>query len=472
MKAYFLEEIDCMTSVCEILRRARRLHFVGIGGSGMFPLVEILHAKGYTITGSDALEGSIIDREREMGLEVHIGHAAENVEGADALVVTAALLAGNPEVARAEELGIPVIERAELLGYVSSLYDSAFCISGTHGKTTTTSMLTSIFVEAGADPSAVIGGKLPLIHSYGLCGHSDKVVIEACEFKDTFLHLSPDFSVILNIDADHLDYFGSLDGVKKSFRAFAEKASRLIVANGDDRNTRDALDGIEKPVVWFGESKTCEYRITQIENYARAFHSFALTDPDGVTHGPFRLSVPGRHNVWNAAAAAVCALLAGIGDEGIAAGFKSFQGAGRRFEILGEFGGVTIADDYAHHPAELRATLTAAKEMGYSRVIAVFQPFTYSRTKLLLNDFAEVLRLADVVVMTEIMGSREVNTFNIYTADLAAKIEGSVWFNSFEEICDHCLQIARPGDLILTLGCGDIYKAAKMMVKKCTNYRD
>ncbi len=456
-----------MASVSEILRGARRLHFVGIGGSGMFPLVEIMRARGYTITGSDALEGSIIDSERAMGIEVHIGHAAEHVDGADALVVTAALLEGNPEVARARELGIPIIERAALLGYVSSLYRQAYCVSGTHGKTTTTSMLTSIFVKAGADPSAVIGGKLPLIHSYGLCGGSEKVVIEACEFKDTFLQLEPDTCVVLNVDADHLDYFGSLDGVKKSFRAFAQKASREVVANKDDPNTRDALAAVERPVVWFGETEGCDYRLTRVENYARAFYSFALAGPDGVEHGPFRLCVPGRHNVWNAAAAAVCALRANVADEAIAEGFASFKGAGRRFEILGEFGGVTFADDYAHHPAELRATLTAARAMGYNRVIAVFQPFTYSRTKLLLDDFAAVLRLADLVVMTEIMGSREVNTYGIYTADLAAKIDGAVWFDSFEEIAGHCLRIAKPGDLILTLGCGDIYKAANMMVKLC-----
>lgn len=457
-----------MASVAQILEKAHRIHFVGIGGSGMFPLVEILRAKGYTITGSDVNEGSIIDYERNMGIEVHIGHDAKNVEGADAVVVTAALLAGNPEVARAKELGLPVIERAELLGYVSTLYPDSFCISGTHGKTTTTSLLTSIFLKAGLDPSAVIGGKLPLIGSYGLCGHSDKVVIEACEFKDTFLHLTPAYAVILDIDDDHLDYFGSMEGIKASFRKFAASAHTAIVANGDDANTLDAIRGLDRPLVRFGASADCDYRITDIDNYSRAFYSFCLADKAGHKHGPFQLRIPGRHNVWDGAAAVTCALLAGVSDEAICAGFASFKGAGRRFEILGEFNGVTIADDYAHHPTELRATLTAAKAMGYDRVIAVFQPFTFSRTKLLLDDFAEVLQLADVVVMTEIMGSREVNTYNIYTADLAAKIPGSVWYNSFEEICDHCLSIAKSGDLILTLGCGDIYKAANMMVKKCT----
>lgn len=457
------------TEVANLLRQVRRLHFVGIGGSGMFPLVEILHAEGYEITGSDVNEGSIIAYERQLGIPVAIGHDARNIAGAQALVVTAALLAGNPEVAAAEAAGIPVIERAELLGYVSTLFSNAFCISGTHGKTTTTSMLTSVFLKAGLDPSAVIGGKLPLIGGYGRRGHSDRIVIEACEFKDTFLHLAPDYAVILNIDADHLDYFGSLDGIKRSFHAFAQSASKAVIANGDDRNTMDALAGVQRPIITFGESESCDYRITDILNYSRAFYSFRLSGKDGEI-GEFQLSVPGRHNVHNAAAAVVCGLLAGADAQQIQEGLSSFHGAGRRFEILGEYGGVTIADDYAHHPTEIRVTLEAAKRMGYNRVIAVFQPFTYSRTRLLLDDFAAVLQIADKVVMSEIMGSREVNTFGIHTKDLADRIPGSVWFDTFEEICDHCLSIAQPGDLILTLGCGDIYKAANMMVEKCKTF--
>lgn len=460
-----------MTSsqVANLLARIKRLHFVGIGGSGMFPLVEILHAEGYEITGSDVNEGSIVESERKLGIPVAIGHDARNIAGAQALVVTAALLSGNPEVAAAQAAGIPVIERAELLGYISTLFPNAFCISGTHGKTTTTSMLTSIFVRANMDPSAVIGGKLPLIGGYGRRGESERIVIESCEFKDTFLQLSPDYAVILNVDADHLDYFGTLEGVKRSFRAFAEKASKLVIANGDDPNTMDAVAGISRPILTFGENPGCDYVISDVQNYARAFYSFRLRGRSGEV-GAFTLQVPGRHNVHNAAAAAVCALLAGAGAEEIQAGLSSFRGAGRRFEILGEFGGITIADDYAHHPTELQVTLEAAKRMGYSRVIAVFQPFTYSRTKLLLEDFARVLQIADLVVMTEIMGSRERNTFGISTEDLARRIPGSVWFSSFQEVCDHCLSVAKPGDLILTLGCGDIYKAADMMVKRCKTF--
>ncbi|MEG0750491.1 MAG: UDP-N-acetylmuramate--L-alanine ligase [Oscillospiraceae bacterium] len=457
-----------MTDVAAILNEAKRVHFVGIGGSGMFPLVEILHSEGYEITGSDVLEGGIISSERAMGIAVNIGHDASLVEGADAVVVTAALLAGNPETTRAKELGIPIIERAELLGYISSLYNRAICISGTHGKTTSTSMLVSIFMLAKRDPSAVIGGKLPLINGYGRKGSGDCIVIEACEFKDTFLHLVPDLSVILNVDADHLEYFGSLDGVKASFTKFANLAKTAVVANGDDQNTLDSLCGVTRPVILFGENESCDFVIHDIENYSSAFYSFALRGKRGEI-GKFQLRVPGLHNVHNAAAAAVCAHLSGVCAADIQSGFDSFKGAGRRFEIRGVFGGITIADDYAHHPAEIKATLDAAAKMGFKRIFAVFQPFTYTRTLNLLDDFARVLSAADQVVMTEIMGSREVNTLGVYTSDLAAKIDRSVWFDSFDEISKYCLENAQAGDLIITMGCGDIYKAADMMVKQCGN---
>ena len=454
------------TTTADILQHARRVHFVGIGGSGMFPLVEILLGEGYTITGSDVNEGSIIERERELGIEVHIGHDAAHAAGADALVVTAALLEGNPEVAYARQHGIPVIERAQLLGWTTERLGRAYCISGTHGKTTATSMLTSIFMTAGRDPSAVIGGKLPLIGGYGRRGSGDVMVVEACEFKDTFLELSPAYSVILNVDADHLDYFGTLDGVKASFRRFALLARDGVVANGDDANTLDVLKDLPCCTVLFGEGEHCDYRISDIETGPRMLCTFTLTAPDGRS-GRLSLSVPGRHNVHNAAAAAVCALEAGVDFPAIAQGLASFSGAGRRFEVLGTFGGVTVADDYAHHPAEIAVTLAAALGMGYNRVIAVFQPFTFSRTEALLHEFADALSAADAVVLTDIMGSREINTTGITTQALCDLIPGAVWLHTFSDVCDHCLSIAREGDLILTLGCGDIYKAANEMVKRC-----
>ncbi len=451
-------------NIAELLAKGGRIHFVGIGGSGMFPIVQILHANGHEISGSDVNEGSIIEMERQMGIPVFMGHNPDNVNGATMLVVTAALFSDNPEVLRANELGIPVIPRADMFGYITTLYENALCVSGTHGKTTTTCMLTSILMKGGLDPSALIGGKLPLIHGYGRVGTSGNFVCEACEFKDTFLHLSPSHSIILNVDADHLDYFGTLENVIRSFHQFASNASKEVIANLDDVNTVTAVQDCGRPVVFFGTSENADYRISDIQPWEKAFYSFKLFH-GGEDLGSFQLHVPGIHNVWNAAAAVTAALEMGVDHSAIREGLQSFTGAGRRFEFLGSFNGVTVADDYAHHPAELAATLRAAKKMGYNRVIAVFQPFTYSRTYLLLDEFAEALSLADVVVMTEIMGSREKNTYGIYTADLAAKIPGSVWFNTFDEVVSHVREIAKEGDLVLTLGCGDIYKAAHMMLR-------
>lgn len=449
--------------ISELLKKGGRIHFVGIGGSGMFPIVQILHSLGHEISGSDVNEGSIIDMERQMGITVYMQHDPKNVEGASMLVVTAALFADNPEVLRANELNIPVIPRADMFGYITTLYSKSLCVSGTHGKTTTTCMLTSIMLKAGKDPSALIGGKLPLIKGYGRVGSSDFFVCEACEFKDTFLHLSPAYSIILNIDDDHLDYFGTIENSMRSFLQFADNASIAVIANADDDNTVKTVSQSKNRVVYFGESEKADYQIINVCKYERAFYQFDLKCGEKVI-GPFKLKVPGKHNVWNAAAAAVCALDCGCDTTSIHEGLDSFTGAGRRFEILGSFNGVTVADDYAHHPTEIAATLQAAKAMEYNRVIAVFQPFTYSRTYLLLDDFVKALSIADVVVMTEIMGSREKNTYNIYTSDLADKIPGSVWFNTFEEVVSHVKSIAREGDLVLTLGCGDIYKAAHMMI--------
>ena len=450
--------------ISELLEKGGRIHFVGIGGSGMFPIVQILHSLGHEISGSDVNEGSIIDMERQMGIPVYMQHDPKNVDGASMLVVTAALFADNPEVLRANELNIPVIPRADMFGYITTLYCNSLCVSGTHGKTTTTCMLTSIMIKAGKDPSALIGGKLPLIKGYGRVGSSDVFVCEACEFKDTFLHLSPSYSIILNIDDDHLDYFGTIENAMRSFLQFANNASTAVIANIDDANTVKALSSCDKRIIYYGADDKADYRIVNVEKYERAFHQFELVHNDEVI-GPFKLKVPGKHNVWNAAAAISCALDCGCDIASIHEGLESFSGAGRRFEILGTFNGVTVADDYAHHPTEIAATLQAAQSMGYNRVIAVFQPFTYSRTYLLLDDFVKALSFADIVVMTEIMGSREKNTYNIYTSDLADKIPGSVWFNTFEEVVDHVKTIAQDGDLVLTLGCGDIYKAAHMMLE-------
>ena len=464
----------------KILRSVRRVHFIGIGGSGMYPLVQILYAKGYNISGSDNNETETLEAVRKMGITVFLGQRAENIEGAELIVYTAAIMDDNPELIAAKNSGAYVCERAELLGLVTGWYKNAVCVSGTHGKTTTSSMLTQIFVEEGVDLSCVIGGKLPSIGGSGRCGKSDIMVCEACEFEDHFLKLHPDIAVILNVDEDHLEYFKNLDNIKRSFREFAEKAEKAVIANGDDENTMSSLEGIRKELITFGFDRKNDYsaEIISRKGLCTRFDLYVR----GERQGGYEIHVPGDHNVLNALAAAAAASCCGVSYEGISQGLKTFSGAVRRFEKIAEIGGVTIVDDYAHHPQEISCTLKAAKALDFKRVWAVFQPFTFSRTKLLLNDFADALSIADKAVITDIMGSREKNTYGIYTEDLASKIDGAVWFETPHEIVDrqtaeqkdfnfgqavdYLAENVKPGDLVITLGCGDVYKAAKRLAEK------
>ena len=447
------------------LENKRHIHFIGIGGSGMFPLAQILHAKGYYLTGSDNNETDTLQMVREMGIPVTLGQKAENIEGADLIVHTAAIMPDNPELIAARKSGVPTIERSVLLGEITAHYSDAVCISGTHGKTTTTSMTTQILLDAGIDPTCVIGGKLPAIHGSGRVGKSPVMVCEACEFVDTFLKLYPDIAVILNIDADHLDYFKTMENLIASFRKFAEKATKVLIVNGDDLNTQKAVSGLDKRILTFGYAPTNDYYPKNIVHVDGVTLSFDLCRKEEILTR-ITLHIPGDHNILNAIAACVASHEAGATWEQCAAGLNAFHGAQRRFEVLGKIGGITVADDYGHHPTEIEATLKAAKALPFKRVWAVHQPFTYSRTATLLDDFARVLSHADFVVLSEIMGSREKNTYNIYAKDLAAKIHGCVWFPDFPEIADYVVKNARPGDLILTLGCGDINKCAHLIVEK------
>jgi UDP-N-acetylmuramate--alanine ligase len=441
----------------------KHLHFIGVGGSGLFPIIQIMLGRGFTISGSDNNEGDTLDLERAMGVTVYMGHDAANVSGADVVIYSAAIMQDNPELVAAREAGIPTFLRADILGWLTRQYGSCICVAGTHGKTSTTGMATQILMETGNDPTAVIGGKLPLIGGSGRSGSSDIMTVEADEYVDTFLRLSPDIAVILNIDEDHLEYFKTLENIQRSFRQFADAATKVVIANGDDPHTRKALAGLEKRLVTFGRGQQNDFRPVN-EN---PLH------PIGTQFDLYRgeenlctiaLRVVGEHNILNAVAACAAALEVGVEPARLPAALAGFRGTGRRFEILGKVQGFTVADDYAHHPTELAVTLKAAMALGYRKVWAVFQPFTYSRTAILLDDFAKALAIPDHVVMSEIMGGREHNTYNIYTADLAAKIPGAVWFPSFEEIAAYILAHAGEGDLVITMGCGDVYKCAKKIL--------
>lgn len=451
-----------------ILDNVKRIHFVGIGGSGMCPLAEILHNEGYEITGSDTSESDTLARIRSYGIPVTMGHFPENVNGADLVVYTAAVKLDNPELVSAKAQDIPAVERCIMLGAVVEKYRNSVAVSGTHGKTTTTSMLTQILTMSSFDPTAIIGGKLPFIGGNSRVGQSDYIVCEACEYVDTFLHLYPSMAVVLNVDEDHLDYFGTLERIKDSFKKFIGQTSSCIVINGDDHNSmecvKDIIQSGSKQVVTFGFGKKNDFR-AEITGESSVCDSFDLYHK-GEKLFSVNLRVPGKFNVMNALAASAAAITLGVEPKDAAAALEQFSGAHRRFEILGKPCGITVADDFAHHPTELRATLTTAMSMGFRQVWAVFQPHTYSRTFTFLNEFAEVLSIPDHAVLSEILPVRETNTYNIYSKDLAEKIDGCVWFNTFEEITDYVTKKAKPGDLIITIGGGNVYMCANMIMEK------
>ena len=438
-------------------------HFIGIGGAGMSVLAEMLHEQGVEVDGSDREPSAKTDRLQSLGITVEFGQQAKNVEGKNTVVFSSAIKPDNPEIVAAHAAGKRIVHRSDILALLMN-GKRAVTVAGAHGKTTTTSMITTALELAGRDPSAVIGGKLPLINGYGKAGKGDDIVIESCEFAETFLKLTPYLSVVLNIDNDHLDYYGSMGELKFAFKRFALMTQFMIFANADDKNTMDVMYTLDRRVRTFGIENDGDYRAINVQEYKPGFFEFDLKEWGKIT-GHIRLSVPGRHNVYNALAMCAVCRFVGLTVEQCAEAALNFKGAGRRFELYGECNGAVVVDDYAHHPTEIRATLNTAREMGYKRLIAVHQPFTYSRTKMLFNDFVDVFKIPDITVITPIMGSREPNDPSITSAKLAAQIPNSVLVDSLEAAAQWVKDNAREGDLVITLGCGDIYKASKMMVK-------
>lgn len=444
-----------------IIEKVKNIHLIGIGGSGMCPLAEILHSKGYLITGSDNNESDPLKRIKALGIKVYMGHAPENVKNAELIVYSAAISEDNPEIVEAKKLGIPLMERSHMLGALTRRYDNVIGVCGTHGKTTVSSMITHILILNKQNPTAVIGGKLPLINSNGIAGESDTMVCESCEFVDTFLQLSPDKAVLLNIDNDHLDYFKTMDNLVTSFSKFVNMAS-LSFVNGDDPLCMKAVENCQ--YMTFGLSSKNDFYAENLTSGKFGFCFDVMYRGEKLTR--LNMHIPGKHNIYNGLAGFAACYSEGIAPDDIAKAVESFTGAGRRFEFLGEYNGFTLADDYAHHPTEIKATLTAAKELNYNNVIAVFQPFTFSRTALLKEEFIEALSIADKVILTPIMGSREKNTYNIYSEDIAKELKDSVVVDGFENIADKIIETAKPNDIVITMGGGDIYKAAHIVQEK------
>ena len=452
-----------MQNKCEELKKylkpGKRVHLIGIGGVSMRPLGLVLQGMGLTVTGSDMNSSVSTDELIAKGIQVYIGHRQENIRGADCIIRTAAAHNDNPEIAAARVAGIPVFERAQAWGVIMQAYKNAVCVAGTHGKTTTTSMVTHILMEANVDPTVMIGGYLPLLRAGHRVGKGDTIILESCEYCDSFLNFFPTLSVILNIEADHLDYFKDLADIQKSFRKFAQLSSGGILANGDDPHVLEALKGLD--YVSFGLNPNNRVHGENIHPDWRHLDVFC----DGVFYTHLDLNVLGRHNALNAIGAAGAAWMLGIPGEAVTRGLAAFSGAERRMQYKGTYRGADIYDDYAHHPDELAATIDAVATMHYDRVILAFQPHTYTRTKALFSDFVRQLKRVDKVVLAEIYAARERNTVGISSKDLADQIPGAVYCETLPEVTSYLGSVARKGDVILTVGAGDIYRAGEALLK-------
>ncbi len=443
----------------------RKGHLVGIGGVSMSPLAEVLAEAGLIISGSDMSEGENVKHLRSLGIQVFVGHRAENIpEDAEFVVRTAAVHDDNPEIQEAHRRGLPVFERTQAWGAIMKDYRNSLCIAGTHGKTTTTSMCTHILMAAEREPTVMIGGTLPMLHSGYRVGTGDTIVMESCEYYNSFLAFSPTVAVILNIEEDHLDFFKDLADIQNSFRKFASLVppDGFIIANAEDPNTMDALRPLNRDIFTFGLNPGADVYAANIRQRGSETDFDVMYFDEVYTH--VTLHVPGIHNVKNALAASAAAICLGCPSTAIKYGLAGFHGANRRFEFKGKYNGADIYDDYAHHPGELKALLDAVEPLGYRREILVFQPHTYSRTAALFDDFVEQLRRPDVCYLAEIYAAREKNTIGISSADLAKQLPNGVFFADNEELVKTLRAVASPGDLILTVGAGDVYKIGEQLL--------
>lgn len=447
------------------------IHFIGIGGISMSGLAQILLEEGFTVSGSDAHKTALTEHLEELGAKIFYGQRASNIgEDIDVVVYTAAIHPDNPELQAVQERQIPLLTRAELLGEMMRNYKNAVNVAGTHGKTTTTSMLTDILLAAGTDPTVTVGGILHDIGGNIRVGGAEYFVAEACEYTNSFLSFFPTMEIILNIEADHLDFFKDLEDIRRSFRRFAEKldGEGILIVNSDIQDVEALVDGLCCQVVTFG-SDPAKSRYSAVDIAYDAYGNGAYTLLiDGEEAGRITLSVPGEHNVYNSLAAVAAARSLGIAPEKIREGLLAFKGTDRRFEKKGEIGGVTVIDDYAHHPQEIAATLAAAKRYPHKKLWCVFQPHTYTRTAALLDDFAEALLAADEVVLADIYAAREVNTIGISSNDIVCRMVQAGgkahYIPSFDEIETFLLKNCVPGDLLITMGAGDIVKVGERLL--------
>lgn len=448
------------------------VYFIGIGGISMSGLAEILLSRGFKVAGSDRMASPLTKSLEEKGAVIHYGQCAENITpDIDLIVYTAAISKDNPEWLAMEELQIPSLSRAQLLGEIMRNYELPAAIAGTHGKTTTTSMISEILLTADTDPTLSIGGILKSIHGNIRVGKSEYFVTEACEYTNSFLEFNPKFSIILNIEEDHLDFFKDISQIRDSFHRFAlllPKDGRLII-NHEIERFEEITEGIACPYITYGFTPDCHYFASDITYNELGYPVFVLHAKD-YPDTQITLSVPGRHNISNAMAALAFSDAVGINRMDAIKALATFNGTDRRFEKKGEVGGITIIDDYAHHPTEITATLQAAANYPHKTLWCVFQPHTYTRTKAFLPEFAKALALADKVILADIYAAREKNTIGISSMDLCDLLqkEGVYcrYFPSFDEIENFLLENCTHGDLLITMGAGDIVKVGERLLGK------
>ncbi len=446
--------------------------FCGIGGISMSGLAEVLLSRGFKVSGSDRLKSRLTESLEEKGAVIYYGQRAENItDDIELVVYTAAISEDNPEWIAMKEKQIPSLSRAELLGEIMRNYELPIAIAGTHGKTTTTSMVSEILLHADTDPTLSIGGILKSIDGNIRVGHSRYFVTEACEYTNSFLHFNPKISIILNIEEDHMDFFKDLADIRNSFKRFANLLPNdgALIINGEIENYQEITADIECPCITYGFTEDCTYHASDIK-YNELGHPTFVLHSSGYSDCTLSLSVPGRHNVSNAMAAIAFADQVGISRDTACAALKAFGGTERRFEYKGQVAGITIIDDYAHHPTEIEATLTAAKNYPHQKIWCVFQPHTYTRTQAFLPEFAKALSLADHVVLADIYAAREKNTIGISSTDIQKLIieEGTCcdYFPSFDEIENFLLENCTQGDLLITMGAGDIVKVGEKLLGK------
>ena len=447
------------------------IHFIGIGGISMSGLAEILLGEDFVISGSDSKSSPLTQALEQKGATVYYGQRASNItDNVDVVVYTAAIHPDNPEFACAKEKGLPMLTRAELLGQIMRNYDTPIAISGTHGKTTTTSMVSHILLAGDCDPTISVGGILPAIGGNIRVGESETFVTEACEYTNSFLSFFPKISIILNMDADHLDFFKDIDDIRHSFRRFAEllPADGTLIINADTPKYEDIIRDLPCNVITYGLEHDADYQAADI-TYDKYGHASFSVLRNGVKVGSYYLKVPGIHNVSNALAAIALGHLLGLSEEVIIKGLGSFTGTDRRFQYKGKVAGVTIIDDYAHHPTEIKATLKAAKHYPHRKLWCVFQPHTYTRTKAFFQEFAEALSHADHVILADIYAARETDTLGVSSEALSDAIRSlgtdSHYFPSFAEIETFLKENWNAGDLVLTMGAGDVVKVGEDLLK-------